>query len=175
MQQNDDQRVLMGRVGAPYGVKGWVWIYSDTRPMDNILDYELWQLEQQGRWQTYEVLQARPQGKALIAQLADVQGNAIADRDQAASLTNAQIGIWRHELPALPEGEYYWADLIGLSVLTESGQPLGKVKSLMETGANNVLVVDGDRERLIPFVMDQVIRKVDLPTAEITVDWDPDF
>lgn len=175
MADEIEQRVLMGRVGAPYGVKGWLWIHSDTRPIDNIFDYAEWQIGTGDNWQTFNVLEGRPQGKSLIARLANEEGQVIADRNQAAELTNAVVAVWRNEMPQLPDGEYYWTDLIGLEVLTESGQGLGKVETLMETGANNVLVVRGERERLIPFVPGQVVKNVDLQKTVITVDWDPEF
>ena len=86
-----------------------------------------------------------------------------------------EIGIRRDQLPATVSGEYYWHDLLGLKVVTVTGELLGTVDQLIETGANDVLVVGGDRERLIPFVLDKVIVNVDLDKAEIRVDWDKDF
>ena len=110
-------------------------------------------------------------GKGLVVGLRDY-----TDRDQARSLIGLEIAVPRAELPAPEEGEYYWADLVGLKVETTEGQILGTVDHLIETGANDVLVVHGeDRERLIPFVADQVIRRVDLAAGLIQVDWDPDF
>ena len=115
-------------------------------------------------------MEARQHGKGVVARLADC-----IDRDQAQALTGREIGIARDELPAAQPGEYYWHDLQGLSVVTLAGEPLGTVDHLLETGANDVLVVEGERERLIPFVMDQVIVRVDLDKGEIQVDWDKDF
>lgn len=175
MSQNADRRVLLGKVGAPHGVRGWVKIHSSTQPLDSILDYRTWQLGRGEHWNQFQVVQAQPQGKALIAQLADEHGNVLSDRDQAEMLKNLDIGVWRSEMPPLPKGEYYWADLIGLEVVTEAGESFGKVDSLMETGANNVLVIKGEQEILVPFVLDHVVKKVDLKKAVITVDWDPDY
>jgi 16S rRNA processing protein RimM len=90
-------------------------------------------------------------------------------------LTGCEIGITRDELPAAETGEYYWHDLQGLSVVTLAGESLGTVDHLIETGANDVLVVEGERERLIPFVMGQVVVHVDLDKGEIQVDWDKEF
>ncbi len=175
MTQNADHRVLLGKVGAPHGVRGWVWIYPSTDPLDSILDYRNWQLGRGENWKNFQVLQARPQGKAIVAQLADEHGQAFSDRDQAEAVKNLDIGVWRSEMPSLPKGEYYWIDLIGLEVVTTSGESFGKVDSLMETGSNNVLVIKGEREILVPFLFDQVVKDVDLEQAVITVDWDPDF
>ena len=143
--------------------------------MENILDYPDWQLGRKNEWRSFQVMEARAQSKGLVVLLGDEQGNVVADRNQVAEWTNADIAINRSELPPLPEGEYYWVDLIGLEVRTESGQPLGKVDHMMETGANNVLVIKGDRERLVPYVMEHVVKKVDLQSGSMTVDWDPDF
>jgi 16S rRNA processing protein RimM len=99
----------------------------------------------------------------------------IDDRDIAASLLNTQIAVRREQLPPAAEGEYYWSDLVGLAVRTIAGVELGKVTHLMQTGANDVLVVKGDRERLIPFLQPDVVKRVDLDAGIIEVDWDPEF
>lgn len=106
----------------------------------------------------------------MIARLAGCD-----NRDQAQVLMGREIGIRRDQLPATVPGEYYWRDLEGLKVTTLTGEPLGIVDHLLETGANDVLVVKAERERLIPFVQGQVIVKVDLDAREIQVDWDKDF
>lgn len=116
------------------------------------------------------MIEGRQHGKGVIALLADC-----SDRDQARALTGCEIGISRDALPAAQPGEYYWHDLQGLKVVTLAGEALGSVDHLIETGANDVLVVKGDRERLIPFVMGQVIVQVDLEQGEIRVDWDREF
>ncbi|MDX1496068.1 MAG: ribosome maturation factor RimM [Salinisphaeraceae bacterium] len=170
-----DKRVALGRIGAPHGIKGWLRVFSDTWPPEEILSYERWFLECRNEWKTFEVVQARPQGKALIVQLQDEQGRLIEDRDQAAMLRNSTIAVWRSELPELEDDEIYWADLIGLNVETIEGVALGKVHTMMETGANDVLVVRGDRERLIPFVRDIVVKEIDLSRSLVRVDWDPEF
>ena len=175
MSQNADSRVPLGRIGAPHGVKGWVRVNSSTQPIDNILDYPVWQIGQNGNWREFRLKNARMQSKGLVVLLEDEHGNAFHDRNQAAELTNADIAVDRSELPPLPEGEYYWADLIGLTVSNESGEVLGEVDHLIETGANNVLVLKGEREILVPFVMDHVVKNVDLQSGSMTVDWDPDF
>jgi 16S rRNA processing protein RimM len=98
-----------------------------------------------------------------------------SDRTQIQALTNADIRVARDELPDLPQGNHYWSDLIGLSVWTKTGQNLGIIEDLMETGSNDVLIVQGERERLIPYLPDTVILSVDLLDQKMVVDWDPEF
>jgi 16S rRNA processing protein RimM len=164
-----DRLVVMGRIGAPHGVHGWVRVFSETRPREALLGYSPWHLKLEERWQVREVLAGHPQGKALVVHLAGCE-----DRDDAARLTNVQIAVPRGQLPEPAEDEYYWTDLYGLRVLTLDGVALGVVDHLLETGANDVLVVRGERERLIPFVEPDVVRRVDLGEGVIRVDWHPD-
>ena len=127
-------------------------------------------MKQGGDWQPRQVAEGKRHGKGVVARLEDC-----VDRDQALQLMGSEIGIRRDQLPDTAPGEYYWGDLQGLEVLTEDGASLGTVDHLMETGANDVLVVKGDRERLIPFVLQQVVTRVDLDAGTIQVDWDKDF
>jgi 16S rRNA processing protein RimM len=117
-----------------------------------------------------EVRDGRPHGKGVVALLA-----SCADREQAQALAGTEVAVRREQLPALAEGEYYWTDLIGLEVVCRDGRSLGRVTGLVETGANDVLVVQGDRERLLPFVPGPVVLAVDLVAGQVRVDWDPDF
>ncbi len=118
----------------------------------------------------------RPQGKGLIARL-----EGITDRNMAAALVGQDIGVPRDQLPQSGGGEFYWRDLIGLRVFQSEGADLGKVVKMLETGANDVLVVRGDsnsldrRERLIPWLPGDVVTDVNLAEGHLTVDWDPDF
>ena len=170
-----DKRIALGKIGAPHGIKGWVRVFSDTWPPEEILSYECWQVQRRNEWHELKVVQARPQGKALVVQLQDGQGRLIEDRDTAALWRNADIAVWRHELPELEDDEIYWADLIGLKVETVEGVALGEIHQMMETGANDVLVVRGERERLIPFIRDIVVKEIDVARSLIRVDWDPEF
>jgi 16S rRNA processing protein RimM len=162
--------VWLGRIGGAYGVRGWVRLRSDTDPPEQIAAYSPWWLSRDGQWRRVEVQALRRQGAGLVAQL---QG--CTDRDQAAGLTGSEIAVERDLLPKPGEDEFYWADLIGLEVRTEQGGTLGRVEELLATGANDVLVVRGERERLIPFLRGQVVREVDLDAGRIVVDWDPEF
>jgi 16S rRNA processing protein RimM len=166
----DNEMIIIGRVSGLFGVRGWVKIYSYTAPKEGILEYKVWQLKRQDGWRDYKVAAGRSQGKGIVAQL-----EGFDDRDDAAELIDSDIAIFRDQLPLLPAGEYYWTDLEGLRVLTLDGVELGKVSHLFETGANDVLVVKGDRERLIPYIMGQAVQEIDLDAGQMIVDWDPDF
>lgn len=159
----------MGRVAAPFGVKGWIRIQLFTEAVDSLLDYPVWWVGRDGAWSARQVDEAEVHGRSLVVRL-----GGCADRDAAAGLTGAQIAVTRGELPEPEPGEYYWSDLQGLRVANLQGEDLGTVSHLFETGANDVLVVKGDRERLIPFV-DAYVVKVDLARGELVVDWGADF
>lgn len=162
-------RILnVGRIAGAHGVKGWVRVISHTEPREAILDYRPWLLGDDH--QPVEVQESSRQGKRIVARL-----HGIEDRDQAESLNGLAIGIERSQLAEPGEKSFYWADLIGLEVVLEQGESLGKVSEMMATGANDVMVVEGDRQRLIPFVIDHTVIKVDLESGRITVDWDADF
>lgn len=167
--------VVLGLISGLFGVKGWVKVYSYTRPPENILKFPQWLIGRQDDWRPFRVLEARQQGKTLLARLADGDAQTLADRDAASELLDCQIAVAREAMPALPEGEYYWFDLIGLQVVNREGVALGEVRRIMETGANDVLVVAGDRERLVPFVIGEIIDAVDVCGGRIVADWDPDF
>ena len=162
-------QVVLGRIAGVFGVKGWVKVFSHTEPREGILKYQNWLLKRGDSWQAVTVEDGKPHGKSVIAKLADVE-----DRDAAADLLDTDIAVSREDMPATQAGEYYWADLEGLQVVHRDGRSLGKVAYLMATGANDVLVVDGDGESLIPFVMGEVILDVDLALGQISVDWEWD-
>lgn len=170
MNSDPSQPVIIGQVAGVFGVKGWIKVRSDTSPCDNILNYSPWYLQQEGDWVAYDLVSGQKHGKGLIAQL-----KGCDDRDVAAGLVGQQIAISHDQLPAAKEGEYYWADLIGLEVRNTRGELLGKVARLMETGANDVLVVKGEQgETLIPYVSEHSVLSVDLEAGCIQVDWELD-
>lgn len=162
--------VTLGRIVGLYGVAGWVRVYSWTRPPANILGYSHWRCRRGNAWQALRLESGRPQGKGLVAKLETVD-----DRESAKSYLSSDIAVGRDELPPPAPGEFYWSDLEGLRVETTEGLALGKVDHLLETGANDVLVVRGERERLIPFILERFVVDVDLSDGVIRVDWDPDF
>jgi 16S rRNA processing protein RimM len=170
--------LVMGKMGSPYGIRGWLRVFSSTEESESIFDYQPWFIQQAGgKWLVVELEGWRHHNQDLI-----IKVKGIDDRDQANFLTNQEIFVDSSQLPALDDGDYYWKDLFGCQVVTTSGYQLGKVTDMMETGSNDVLVVKanlkdafGVKERLIPFLDGQVIKKVDLATQTIEVDWDPGF
>jgi len=169
-EQLEDRLLVMGRIAAPFGVKGWVHIAAYTELPENLLQYLPWRINRQGNWQAVEIVSGRHHGKGLVVQL---QG--CTDRDAAAALRGADIGVYRSQLPPADPGEYYWNDLIGMQVIAKDGKVLGRLGHFLETGANDVMVVKGEQEVLIPYIEGQVVESVDLEAREIRVDWDPDF
>lgn len=170
MTADEQNQIVIGRISGLYGVKGWVRLFSYTDPKENIVKYGVWHVRQQGASRQMVVAEGRLHGKGVIARLEGVE-----DRDQAAAFVGAEISVDRSALAPCEAGEYYWADLIGLRVVTVAGQELGRVVRLMETGANDVLVIGGAKEHLVPFALDRVVKKVDLANGTIEVDWDPDY
>jgi 16S rRNA processing protein RimM len=170
------ERIQIGRVVAAYGLQGWLKVYSDTDPIDQILTYSPWLLRRGGKERQVEVNKGKTSGRGLIVLL-----DGVEDRNQAESMIGYEVWIDRSRLPALDEGDYYWHQLEGLQVITRSGAVLGRIDHLMETGTNDVMVVRpgtgsiDDRERLIPFVQDEVVRDVNIETAVIVVAWEPDY
>ena len=160
---------MVGKINGLFGVQGWVKIFSHTKPRKNILNYSPWLVNINGQWQTLEVLKGREQGKTLVARI-----DGIEDREQARGLVGTDIYIKSSQLPQLPKGEYYWEELIGLEVVNKQKLVLGKVSNLFETGANNVLIVQGEKEHWVPYIKPYLIA-VDLDKQQILVDWDANF
>lgn len=159
--------VVVGKVGRPYGVRGWVHVSSFTEPAENLLAYRPWQLHRGGSWQCMQVDQVRAHKQGFVASF-----EGIGDRDKAALLAGCEIGVDADVLPAPAPDEYYWKDLIGLAVVDCDGRQMGRVESLLSTPAHDVLEVGGDGEAiLIPFVAAHVVT-VDLEGGRIVVDWD---
>ncbi|MFO7592737.1 MAG: ribosome maturation factor RimM [Pseudomonadota bacterium] len=171
MKRSNDDYIVVGRISGLYGVRGWVKVYSHTRPRESIFGYSTWHLSMNGEWRAVALEDGRAHGKAIVAKL-----KGCDDRDAAAALMNTTVAIRREQLGRAAPGEYYWADLQGLKVSNLDDVALGTVSHLLETGANDVLVVkQGRTERLIPFVQGRFVTDIDLDSGEMTVDWDPDF
>lgn len=164
----------MGRIVAPYGIKGWVRIQPFTQHTDGLLDYTTWLLgRDDAAWQPRAVDDAKVHGAEVVARFAGV-----TDREQAAALRGLRVAVSRDEFPQPAAGEFYWSDLVGLAVVNTAGVALGQVTRVFETGANDVLVVADTgasaRERLIPFIA-PVVSQVDVAGGSLVVDWDADF
>ena len=171
------KEVILGKVGAVYGIKGWLKIHSFTDDQEAILDYFPWSLKLGNKVQSVEITDWRKHNNGLVVKVAGID-----DRDIAQKLVGSEIFVSEDALSDLPEGEFYWRDLIGMAVVTDKGYDLGQVSDIMETGANDVLVVKanlkdgfGKKERLIPYLMDQVILSISAEDKQICVDWDPGF
>jgi len=169
----------VGRLAGAYGIQGWLKVHSDTDPPDNLFCYQPWQLKTRHGVKSATFVDWRPHGKGHVVKL-----KGIDTRNDAEAIGLVTIAVERSALPALEEGEFYWHQLQGcrvVSTFNDSQYDLGIVKSIMPTGANDVLVIIGDaesidqRERLIPYIPDQFIVSVDLALATIMVDWDPEF
>jgi 16S rRNA processing protein RimM len=167
--------IVLGRIVAPFGVHGWLRVHPFGDDPEAWRKMPQWWLSADvdappGSWQAHGVEAVKLHGDGVVAKLAGID-----DRDASEALGSCYFGAPRDALPPPAQDEYYWADLIGLAVVNMQDQPLGRVKSLIETGANQVLVVaDGERERLLPFV-EQVVKKVDVPGGVICVDWGCDW
>ena len=175
--------VIMGRIVAPYGIFGWVKILPDTEAIDGLFDYDTWWVGKDSAWQEFEIETAKVHNDVLVAKLVGVD-----DRDAALRCKGKQVAVPRDQLPEADEGEYYWSDLIGLSVKNKQDIDFGQIIDVFETGANDVLVVKQDNikiegapvasnkpsERLIPFIAN-VVLEVDIVAKTMLVDWDAEF
>ena len=165
-----EELVSVGKVSGIFGVRGWIKVYSYTEIRENILTYSPWILRKGKESKSVRVIDGRRHGKTVVACL-----EGLNDRDEAAELNGWEILINAGQLPKARQGEYYWTDLVGLRVMTVDGIDFGTVEQMLETGANDVVVVSGERERLIPFLQGQTIINIDLLAGEMLVDWDADF
>jgi 16S rRNA processing protein RimM len=174
-QQKDkvSEPVILGRISGLYGVKGWVRVFSYTEPREALLGYRSWLLRAEDGWREQAVAEGRKQGKSLVVRLGRTE-----DREAAAEWIGADIAVARESMPPAGEGEFYWADLEGLEVRRRDGRILGRVAHMLATGANDVLVVQGEgepnQEILIPFVPEMYILRVDVVEGVIDVDWEWD-
>ena len=161
--------MVMGRIAAPFGVKGWIKIQPFSAAPENLLAYPVWSIGGETSWQECRVDGAKVQGSGLVAKLSGCE-----DRDAALRYRGKQIAVPRDALPPAGANEFYWSDLVGLKVVNVANEELGTVSRVFETGANDVLVVQGDRERLIPFTA-AVMQQVDIVGGVIRVDWGADY
>jgi len=176
MSQSEDY-ILLGKISGVHGIKGWVKIFSYTTPRIKITEYSQWYMRSSKNqsWVSLELIEGKEQGKNIIARL-----DGVNYRDEAEALVGTEIAIHKDQLEVLAENEYFWRDLIGLSVETITGEKLGQIDWLFNTGSNDVIVVKDTesadaKEHLLPFVFDDVIKSVDIEKSLMVVDWDPEF
>ena len=167
----DDKKIYLGKITGVHGIKGWLKIQSFSSPPENILNYPLWIISNRGQEGFYSVEKGRKHSNKIIVKL-----EKIDDRTKAESLINSKIKIRRSELPKLSNESHYWSDLEGLSVLNSEEKLIGIVDSLIETGANDVMVVNTTKDKriLIPFVMHEIIKEVSIELNYVKVDWQID-
>jgi 16S rRNA processing protein RimM len=166
-QSDTTDYIIVGQIGSTYGIKGWLKILSYTETVNNILEFNPWFLEDKDGWQPITVEDGQNHGKGIIAKL-----EGLHNPEQARLLSGKKIAIKRSQLPKLAQDEYYWSDLKGLTVIDQHGKTLGKVTYLIATGANDVLVVKGEKEQAIPYLPGDVVTQIDLVEKTIHVNWD---
>ena len=165
-----NSHVIIGQISGLYGVHGGLKVFSYTSPRERIFLYSPWLLKIGAIWSSRNVLSGQGQGKGLVVFL-----EGVTDRDKASALVGVQIAVERQQLPPLAAGEFYWSDLFDMEVVDLQGRVLGKVVNMQETGANDVLVVQGERKFMLPWVMREVVQQVDMDAGRIVVDWDPEY
>lgn len=172
MKNADTSYITVGKIGSTFGIKGWLKIHSYTEFGASILDYQPWYLStshdpNQDQWEAVTIEEGKEHGNVIIAKISGIE-----TPEDARLFTGKLIAIPRSMLPTLKPGEYYWSDLIGLTVINANGETLGKISYLMETGSNDVLVVKGEKEHAIPYLQGSVIKSIDLDKQEMHVDWE---
>ena len=167
---NPERRILVARVVGAFGVRGEVKLQSFTDPLKQVLKYQPWILIHNGQEKEIAEVRARETNKGLTVFFPDID-----DRDAAEAFTGAEVWVPRSRLPAPKNGEYYWIDLEGMQVHNLEGVDFGNVSHLFNNGANDVMFVQGERVRLLPFVMDDYITNIDFDAQTILVDWEADF
>jgi len=164
------RRVIVGKISGVYGVSGWLRISSYTRPNENILTYSPWLVGDKSNWDELVIMDSKINVKGPTVKL-----KGIDDRDKARAQVGKNIEVLREQMPDLEPGQYYWCDLIDLNVINLEGTCLGKVSSIQDTGANDVMIAEGERRYLIPLIVDRYIKEVDFQVGQVVVDWDPEF
>jgi 16S rRNA processing protein RimM len=161
--------VVMGRIVGPFGVAGWLKVRAFTGEPQALGEFDRWIVRTGQGWREMALEDFELHSKGPVGKLAGCD-----DRDGAQRLNGSEVAVTRAELGEAGEGEYFWVDLVGLEVVDEGGAPLGRVESFFETGAASVMVVKGERERMIPFV-DAYVKSVDREGGRITVDWKAEY
>jgi 16S rRNA processing protein RimM len=161
--------VCVGYISAAQGIDGKIRVFSRTSPRENILNYSPWLMEREGRLEEI-IVRGKRQGQLVVATI-----DGVESRDQAEALIGSQLYIMPDQLPELDSDDYYWSELIGMRVDSIAGEYLGDITDMMETGADDVMVVAGDQEHLIPFVLNDLVKRVDRKERRVLVDWKSDY
>jgi 16S rRNA processing protein RimM len=168
---NKKEPIIIGHIGSTFGIHGWVKIFSYTDPRANILNYTPWQILVNGQWRIVKRLGEKIQGKIIIVHFENNE-----TPEQSRLLNGLKIAINREQLPKLKKDEYYWTDLIGLTVINENNVILGVIENFIETGSNDVLIVKGEKkEHLIPYLRNSVVKEIDMEQKIVRVNWDPEY
>lgn len=167
--------IKIATLKKPYGIKGWLWVFSDTDNRADIFKMPNWQLKTATGFKPLTVREWRHQGSGLVASF-----NEIPDRNTAETMNGATIWVDKANLPELGDDEYYWSDLVGLTVINTDGENLGVIKEMFETSAHEIISIkpttdsiDGE-DRLIPWHSD-VVLNVDLSAKTMLVAWGRDY
>jgi 16S rRNA processing protein RimM len=162
---NPDSRILIGKVSGCFGVKGWLKIFSYSDPRENITTYKSWLVGDK----LFDSVESKKNGKLIVAKL-----EGINDKETAQTFIGQKVEILQSQLRQLDTNQFYWKDLIGISVTNKQGVDLGIIKNMLETGSNDVIIIKGERERLMPYIADKTVIKVDLSNKTMLVDWHED-
>lgn len=170
MTPTQTKKIIIGKFGAPFSVRGWIKLHSYTDPITNFLNYSTLYVERHNNWQPLKIVEGKVHGEFLVVKIAGFD-----DRDEVRQFTNCVVGVDRELLAELPENEFYWEDLLGLDVENLDGIKFGKITQMLATGSNDIMQVETkDKRRMIPYTSDAV-KKVDLNAKKVIVDWDPEF
>lgn len=180
MDKTDKKYVIVGKIGSTYGVHGWLKIRSYTEFGTDILNYSPWFLSTNTEAKdlvAVTVEEGRVHGKGIIVKLKEYHS-----KEHAQELNQRIIFIDHSQLPKLQHNEYYWSDLIGLTVINQAnGTVIGKVKQLIATGSNDVMIVEtmpntegppAPKQIAIPYLPERVVLGIDLNKGEIVVNWE---
>ena len=167
--QENNKKLLVGKINGFFGLQGWVKVFSYTNPRTNILNYSPWSIKVDGNFQSIDITSGREQSKTIVAHI-----KGIDNREDSQKFIGQDIYINKEQLPELTQGEYYWHELIGFDVINKDEEQLGTVDYFVETGANDVLVVKGKKEYWIPYI-EPFLVSIDSKNNKILVDWDKDF
>lgn len=169
MSTPNSDYIITGKIGSPYGIKGWLKVQSFTEDVLAILQYKPWYIAEGSGWKAVEIEEGRQQGKGVVVKLPGYN-----TPETARILTGRNIAIKREQLAPLPQNEYYWADLEGLTVVDQRGKTLGQIAYLLATGGNDVFVIKdaAGKEHALPYLLGSVVKEIDLKQRRMTVDWD---